>query len=84
MKVETSRLRRELFDLRIQTVTQKVEDVSRIGKIRRDVARLLTETSARRIAAAPAPAGAAVAVAATPAKGAAQSSSKNPRTKKKA
>jgi hypothetical protein len=34
----------------IQTVTQKVEDVSRFKKIRRDVARLLTETSARRIA----------------------------------
>jgi len=50
IKMETSRLRRKLFDLRSQMVTQKVEDTSQIRKSRKDLARLLTERSARRIA----------------------------------
>lgn len=52
IKLEAARLRRKLFDLRSQTVTQKVEDTSQIRKSRKDLARILTERSARRIAAA--------------------------------
>jgi len=49
---EIARLRNELFDLRSQTVTEKVEDNSKFKKHRRDVARLLTEQGTRRVAAA--------------------------------
>ena len=43
-----TRLRRELFDLRCQSTTEKVQDNSRIGKARKDLARVLTESTARR------------------------------------
>lgn len=46
--IELKRLREKLFTLRSQTVTEKVEDTSQFLKIRRDVARLLTERNARR------------------------------------
>jgi len=39
---ELVRLRRHLFDLKTQAVTEKLEDPSQLGKTRRDVARLLT------------------------------------------
>lgn len=45
---ETSRLRRALFDLRAQVVTDKVKDTSQFRKLRGDLARVLTEASARR------------------------------------
>ncbi len=45
---ELDRLRRRLFDLRTQKVTDKIEDVSQFNKVRRDIARLLTEQSIRR------------------------------------
>lgn len=48
IKVEVARLHAQIFDLRTQTVTEKVEDTSQFRKIRRDVARLLTEANARR------------------------------------
>lgn len=35
-------LRRQLFDLRSQAVTEKLEDPTRVSKTRRDVARILT------------------------------------------
>lgn len=44
-------LRQKLYGLRVQGVTQKIEDNSQIGKTRRDIARLLTERRARQIAA---------------------------------
>lgn len=47
---ELLRLSRKLFDLRSQTVTEKVEDVSQFTKMRRDIARLKTERRAREIA----------------------------------
>ncbi len=47
---ELRRLSRKLFDLRSQTVTEKVEDVSQFTKMRRDIARLQTERRAREIA----------------------------------
>ncbi len=39
---ELERLRRHLFDVRSQAVTEKLEDPSMITKARRDVARILT------------------------------------------
>lgn len=39
---ELVRLRRHLFDLKSQAVTEKLEDPSQLGKTRKDVARILT------------------------------------------
>jgi ribosomal protein L29 len=52
IKLELGRLRGRLFTLRAQAVTEKVEDNSQFVSVRRDVARLLTERTARRRAAA--------------------------------
>ncbi len=46
--IELKRLREKLFTLRSQSVTEKVEDTSQFLKIRKDVARLMTERNARR------------------------------------
>jgi ribosomal protein L29 len=48
LKAEATRLRRELFTLRCQTTTEKIADNSRIGKARKDLARVLTEHNARK------------------------------------
>lgn len=48
IKAELGRLRTKLFDLRSQTVTEKVENTAQFTVIRRDVARLLTESSSRQ------------------------------------
>lgn len=45
--VELDRLRRKIFDLRTQTQTEKIEDPSQFRKVRADIARLLTERTAR-------------------------------------
>lgn len=45
--IEVARLRRRLFELRTQSVTEKIEDTSQFAKTRRDIARLLTEQSTR-------------------------------------
>ncbi|MEM1331167.1 MAG: 50S ribosomal protein L29 [Planctomycetota bacterium] len=50
--VELRRLRDEVYRLRSQTVTEKIEDTSRFGKMKKDIARLMTEQRAREIAAA--------------------------------
>jgi len=47
--VELRRMHRKIFDLRTQAVTEKIEDVSQFNKIRKDIARLNTERSVRRI-----------------------------------
>ncbi len=47
IKGELGRLRAKLFTLRAQSVTEKVEDNSQFRKIRRDIARLLTERRTR-------------------------------------
>lgn len=47
---ELGKLRMSLFDLRSQTVTDKVGDTSQFRKTRKDIARLLTERRARQIA----------------------------------
>lgn len=52
LKLELARLRNDLFDLRSQTVTEKVEDTSKFGKIRKDIARVLGEQRRRQPAAA--------------------------------
>ena len=46
--IEVKRLRKRLFELRTQAVTEKIEDTSQFGKIRKDIARLLTEQKTRR------------------------------------
>lgn len=48
LKIEAERLRGKLFTLRSQAVTEKVEDHSQFGKIKKDIARVLTEQNARR------------------------------------
>ncbi|MDZ4753207.1 MAG: 50S ribosomal protein L29 [Phycisphaerae bacterium] len=47
IKVEATRLRRRLFDLRSQSVTEKIEDTSQYRKSRKDLARVLTELNSR-------------------------------------
>jgi large subunit ribosomal protein L29 len=47
IEVEVNRLRRKLFELRTQAVTEKIQDMSQFGKIRKDIARILTERSMR-------------------------------------
>ncbi len=39
---ELAHLRRHLFDLRAQAVTEKLEDPTQLYKTRRDIARILT------------------------------------------
>lgn len=43
-------LRRRLYDLRCQAGTEKIENPSEFAKVRKDVARLLTERQARATA----------------------------------
>ena len=47
IEVEIERLRRRHFELRTQSVTEKIEDTSQFGKIKKDIARLQTERQAR-------------------------------------
>ncbi|MBX3374336.1 MAG: 50S ribosomal protein L29 [Phycisphaeraceae bacterium] len=41
--IEVGRLRKRQFELRTQAVTEKIQDTSQFGVLRRDIARLLTE-----------------------------------------
>ncbi len=43
-------VRNELFELRNQAVTQKLENPQRLGELRKDVARVLTEQRSRELA----------------------------------
>ena len=49
LMVELDRLRRHLFDLRSQAVTEKLENPAMITKARRDVARILTVQRQREL-----------------------------------
>jgi large subunit ribosomal protein L29 len=49
LKQELAKLRNDLYDLRTQGVTEKVEDTSKYGKMRKDIARLLTEQRSRAL-----------------------------------
>ncbi|MEE2973007.1 MAG: 50S ribosomal protein L29 [Planctomycetota bacterium] len=51
LDVEIERLKRRHFELRTQSVTEKIEDTSQFAKIKKDSARLLTEQNSRRRAA---------------------------------
>jgi len=51
LQVELDRLRRHLFDLRSQAVTEKLENPAMITKARRDVARILTVQRQRELTA---------------------------------
>lgn len=42
LHADLERLRRHLFDLRAQAVTEKLEDSTQLQKCRKDVARVLT------------------------------------------
>jgi len=48
LDVEVQRLRRKMFELRTQAVTEKIQDASQFSNVRRDIARLLTEKNMRR------------------------------------
>jgi len=50
---ELERIRRHLFDLRAQAVTEKLEDPSLITKSQRDIARILTVMRERQLQGAP-------------------------------
>ncbi len=55
LRSEATRLRRDIFELRCRTTSDKIPDNSRIGKARKDLARVLTEQTARRAASKTAP-----------------------------
>jgi large subunit ribosomal protein L29 len=48
IQLEAQRLRKRLFELRTQAVTEKIADTSQFKKVRKDIARVLTEVAARR------------------------------------
>ncbi|HYF15262.1 MAG TPA: 50S ribosomal protein L29 [Phycisphaerales bacterium] len=52
LKITLAKTRGELFDLKTKRVSENVEDTSRFGKLRKDVARMLTEQRSRSVAAA--------------------------------
>ena len=47
--IEIDRLKKRMFELRSQKVTDKIEDTSQFKKTRRDIARLLTEQRGREL-----------------------------------
>ena len=52
LATELDRLRRHLFDLRAQAVTERLEDPTMISKAKTDIARLLTIKRERELATA--------------------------------
>ncbi len=49
LKAELQRQERRLFDIRSQSVTEKLEDPSLLTKTRRDIARILTVMRERQL-----------------------------------
>ena len=47
LHAELDRIRRHLFDLRAQAVTEKLEDPTQLTKTKRDIARILTVLTER-------------------------------------
>ena len=45
---EETRIRKEIFDLRTQAVTEKLENPRQLRNLRRDIARILTERNRRQ------------------------------------
>ena len=50
LTAELERVRRHVFDLRAQAVTEKLEDPSMVTNAKRDIARILTVQRERQIA----------------------------------
>lgn len=84
LKTELARLRNKIFDLRTQTVTDKVADSSQFSKAKRDIARLLTERTARHAAKSPKASKPAPVAKVTPARPKAGATTKKPAAKKPA
>lgn len=51
LQVVLANLKRKIFDLRSQSVTEKLEDTSQVGKVRRDIARISTIIRERELSA---------------------------------
>jgi len=51
---QTDRLRKQLFELRSQAVTEQLENPRQLRNLRRDIARLLTEQRERQLKQEPA------------------------------
>ena len=47
ISIQVNRLRKPLFDLRTQAVTEKIENTTQFAKVRKDLARQLTEKNVR-------------------------------------
>ena len=47
LTIEVDTLRKRMFELKNQSVTEKIQDTAQYGKIRKDIARLLSEQSVR-------------------------------------
>jgi ribosomal protein L29 len=47
LTIEVGTLRKRMFELKNQSVTEKIQDTSQYGKIHKDIARLLSEQSVR-------------------------------------
>lgn len=82
LKLELTKLRASIYDARAKRETESVQDTTKPGKIRKDIARLLTEQQARHLKANPKRARAA-APAAT-AEAAPKKSTRKPAAKKAA
>jgi large subunit ribosomal protein L29 len=52
LKIELERVREQLFSIRSQAVTEKLQDPTQLTKAKRDIARLLTVQHERELAAA--------------------------------
>jgi large subunit ribosomal protein L29 len=50
LQSELERLRRHLFDLRSQAVTEKLEDASQLSKAKHDISRIMTVMRQRQMA----------------------------------
>jgi len=53
LKEELNNIRKKLFELRTQAVTEKVEDTSQFRKSKKDLARIMTVLKQRETEAAP-------------------------------
>ncbi|MBG81168.1 MAG: 50S ribosomal protein L29 [Phycisphaerae bacterium] len=47
LDIEVMQLRRKLFELESQRVTERIQDTSQFNRIKKDIARLLTEKRMR-------------------------------------
>ena len=47
LSIEVDNLRKKLFELKTQGVTEKIQNTSQYDKLRKDIARLLTEQTVR-------------------------------------